>query len=134
MGMISVVEAIDKGNGADYELQVANMATTISIGMSMMNLQKAFTKLLNQDVDKLTQDGSDPEKAKQLQADELKYKEDNARMDAQTTAFRTLFDTSKQQVVSDTQAQKNIVQVDESVTSVQSTAVNLVQQGGKYGK
>lgn len=130
-GLIGFVEAIGKGNSVDYQLQVADMATTISIGMVMMSLQRSFTKLLNSDVDKIIQDAADTNLSR---ADQLKYKEDNIKMDSQTNQMRTMFDTAKQQVTSDTEAQKNIVSTDESVVSVQSTLTNLVQRGGSYGK
>ena len=129
--LIGFVEALSKGNAADYQLQVADMAKTISIGMVMMSLQRAFTKLLNSDVDKIVQDADNTNLSR---ADQLKYKEDNTRMDAQTNQMRTMFDTEKQQVTSDTEAQKNIVGTDQSVVSVQSTLTNLVQRGGSYGK
>ena len=137
--MIRVVDAIDKGNQADYQLQVADMMTTIPIGMAMMKLQAAFTKLLNEDVSKITEDSgkypSDPGKRSALiQADELNYKLDNAKMDSETSAFRSLFDTSKQQVTTDVEAQKNIVQIDNSVVSLMSTSANLVQKGASFGK
>lgn len=130
-GLIGFVEAIGNGNKVDYQLQVADMATTISIGMVMMSLQRAFTKLLNSDVDKIIQDAADTNLSR---ADQLKYKEDNTKMDSQTNQMRTMFDTAKQQVTSDTEAQKNIVTTDQSVVSVQSTLTNLVQRGGSYGK
>ncbi len=136
MGMIDVVEAIDKGNKANYQQQAADMTTTIAIGVRMVDLQVAFTKLLHQDVDKLTKDaekGTAKSKAT-MQADELKYKEDSAKMDSQTNDSRSMFDAAKQQVTRDTESQKNIVQIDESVSSVQSTTSNLLQQGGRYGK
>ena len=139
MGMIRVVDAIDKGNIADYQLQVANMMTTIPIGMAMMELQNAFNKILDADVSQITQDSTkypnDPSKRSALiQSDELKYKLDNAKMDSSTAEYRTLFDTSKQQVTSDVEAQKNIVQLDNSVNGIMSTSANLVQRGSSYGK
>ncbi|WP_420422083.1 hypothetical protein [Simkania sp.] len=139
MGMIRVVDAIDKGNIADYQLQVANMMTTIPIGMAMMELQNAFNKILEGDVSKITQDSTkdpnDPSKRSALiQADELQYKLDNAKMDSSTAEYRTLFDTSKQQVTSDVEAQKNIVQLDNSVNGIMSTSANLVQRRSSYGK
>lgn len=138
-GMITVVQAIDRGNLADYQLQVANMVESISIGMLMMKLQQAFTKLLNEDVSKITEDSAkyptDPGKRSLiLQADELQYKLDNAQMDTETESSRTLFDTAKQQVTNDVEAQKNIVSIDESIVSLQSTATNLIQQGSSYGR
>ncbi|CCB89844.1 hypothetical protein [Simkania negevensis] len=139
MGIIRVVEAIDNNNISGDKAQIADMMLTIPIGMAMMNLQNAFTKILDNDVSTITDDSTkwpdDPSRrSAQLQKDELNYQLDSTRMDSSTSQFRTLFDTSKQQVTSDVESQKNIVQLDDSVNSVMSTSANLVQRGSSYGK
>lgn len=122
-----------------YPIEAADMMYAAVVGILMMSVQNAYTKILQDDVAKFTEDeakyGSDSEKlSAHLQADQVLYQTDSSKMQAATNENRGLFDAEKQQVTTDTGNEKSFTQVINFVTSIMSTETNLVQKGASYGK
>jgi len=136
---IAVAMGLDKTNETFLPKDVADMMYTTAIGMAMMNLQNAWTTILQKDLGNLNDDyakyaGDPQEQSAHLQADQMQYKIDSADMDAATSRFRSTFDAAKQQVTADTENEKNFTTVDTDVTSIASTMTNLIQRGSGMGK
>ena len=137
--MMKITSSISKMQDTMYPQQTADSMGTMSLGLLLMTLQNAWTKILQTDVDTINKDAlkypTDPQKRDRvMQADNLAYKIDNAKMDSETGLFRSIFDSAKQQVTQDTQNEKNFSQTQTVVTSISSSETNLIQGASHYGR